>query len=119
MMPATDAFPDMTPADQRHTQTVIGDHFSDIDEDEQEDEATSRFLDMGVEGEAPPPIGGASVIRGMCDDTDTHMTADVAGLVVDTDDAFSATDPPRDSHARSYSSPRLLVASPPMAGRST
>ena len=26
MIPATDAFPDTTPADQRHTQTVIGDH---------------------------------------------------------------------------------------------
>ena len=51
----------MTPIDQRHTQTVIGDHFSDIDEDEQEDEATSRFLDMGVDGEAQPPTGGVTV----------------------------------------------------------
>ena len=42
----------MTPIDQRHTQAVIGDHFSDTHEDEQEDEATSRFLDMGVDGEA-------------------------------------------------------------------
>ena len=42
----------MNPIDQRHTQTVIGGHSSDIDEDEQEDEATSRFLDMGVDGEA-------------------------------------------------------------------
>ena len=45
MVSATDAFPDTTPADQRHTQTVIGDHFSDIDDDEQGDEATSQFLE--------------------------------------------------------------------------
>ena len=43
MLSATGAFPDMTPADQRHTQVVIGDHFSDIDEDEQEGEATSAL----------------------------------------------------------------------------
>ena len=54
MISATDAFPDTTPADQRHTQTVIGDHFSDIDEDEQEDEATSQSLDVGVDDEAQP-----------------------------------------------------------------
>jgi hypothetical protein len=42
----------MTPIDQRHSQTVIGSHFSDIDEDEKIDEATSRFLDMDVDGEA-------------------------------------------------------------------
>ena len=29
MLSATDAFPDMTPADQRHTPVVIGDQFSD------------------------------------------------------------------------------------------
>ena len=46
MLSATDAFPDMTPADQRHMQVVIGDHFSDIDEDEQEDEAASQSLDI-------------------------------------------------------------------------
>ena len=42
MLSATGAFPDMTPADQRHTPVVIGDHFSDIDEDNQEDEASAR-----------------------------------------------------------------------------
>ena len=42
MISATDALPDTTSADQRHMQTVIGDHFSDIDEDEQEDETTSQ-----------------------------------------------------------------------------
>ena len=56
MLSATDAFPDMTPADQRHTQVVIGDHFSDIDEDEQEDEATSQSLDVGADDEAPPRV---------------------------------------------------------------
>ena len=87
-------FSDTTPADQRHTQAVIGDHFSDIDDDEQGDDATSQFLDEDVDDKAQPPIGGVSVTRGTCDDTDTHMTADVAGLVADTDDALSATDPP-------------------------
>ena len=50
MLSATDAFPDSTPADQRHTQTVIGDHFSDIDDDDDEQggEATSQPLDEGV-----------------------------------------------------------------------
>ena len=77
MVSATDAFPDTTPADQRHTQTVIGDHFSDIDDDEQGDEATSQFLGEDVDDEAQPLIGGVSVACGTCDDTDTHMTADV------------------------------------------
>ena len=65
MISATDAFPDTTPADQRHTQTAIGDHFSDIDEDEQEDEATSQSLDVGVGDEAQPRTSGMSVTRGM------------------------------------------------------
>ena len=56
MVSATDAFPDTTPADQRHTQTVIGDHFSDIDEDEQEDETTFQSLDVGVGDEAQPVV---------------------------------------------------------------
>ena len=42
MLSATDAFPDTTPADQRHTQVVVGDHLSEIDEDEREDEVTSH-----------------------------------------------------------------------------
>ena len=63
MISATDAFPDTTPADQRHTQTVIGDHFSDIDEDEQEGEATSQSLDVGVDDEAtPPPVACRSPV---------------------------------------------------------
>ena len=53
--------------DRRHTQTVIGDHFSDIDEDEQEDEATSQFLDVGVDDEAQPRTNGVSATRGMGD----------------------------------------------------
>ena len=61
MLSATDAFPDMTPADQRHTQVVLGDHFSDIDEDEQEDEAASRSLDMGIDDEARPRTDDVSV----------------------------------------------------------
>ena len=119
MISATDAFPDTTPADQRHTQTAIGDHFSDIDEDEQGDDATSQPLDEGVGDEAQPLAGGASVTRGTCDDTDAHMTPDVADLVADTDDALSTTEPPRDSHAGSHSSPCLLVAPPHVLGRST
>ena len=54
MVSATDAFPDTTPADQRHTQAAIGDHFSDIDEDEQGGEATSQALDEGVDDETQP-----------------------------------------------------------------
>ena len=95
MLSATDAFPDSTPADQRHAQTVMGDHFSDIDEDEQgEDDAISRFLDVGADDEAPPRTDGVSVAHGICGDTDTCMTADVAAPIADTDDAFSAIDPP-------------------------
>ena len=102
MISATDAFPDTAPADQRHTQTVIGDHFSDIDEDEQEDEATSQSVDMGIDDEAQPRADDASVTNGMCDDTAAHMTADVAAPVVGTDGALSATDPHRDTRAGSY-----------------
>ena len=43
---------------------MIGNHFSDIDEDEQEDEATSQSLDMGIDGEAQPLSNGASVTHG-------------------------------------------------------
>jgi hypothetical protein len=49
MVSASDAFPDTTPASQRHTQTTIGDHFSDIDEDEQEDEYASRSSDADMD----------------------------------------------------------------------
>ena len=45
MLSATDAFPDMTPADQRHTPVVIGDHLPDIDEDDQEGEAAFQSSD--------------------------------------------------------------------------
>ena len=62
MLSATDAFPDMTPADQRHTPVVIGDRFSDIDEDEQEDEAASQSLDIDVGDEAHSRTDGASVL---------------------------------------------------------
>ena len=61
MLSEADAFPDTTPADQRHTQVVIGDHSSDINEDEQEDQATSQSLDMNTDGEARPRTDGASV----------------------------------------------------------
>ena len=117
---ATDhCFPDTTPADQRHTQVVVGDHFSDIDEDEREDEATSQSLDVGMDDEAPPRTDDASVTHGTCDDIAAHMTAEVAAPVVGTDGLFSATDPRRGTRAGSYSAPRLLMASPPMADRST
>ena len=109
MISATDAFPDTTPADQRHTQTVIGDHFSDIDEDEQGGETTSQSLDVGVGDEAQPRTSGMSVTRDMGDDTGAHGTADVAAPVVDTDVTLSATDPPRDPQ----SSRTLLVSPPP------
>ena len=120
MISATDAFPDTTPADQRHTQMVIGDHFSDIDEDEQEDEATSQSLDVGVDDEAQPRPDGVSVAHGMCDDTDAHMTSDVAAPVVDTDDAFSATDPPETLKPEATRLPASRWRPrPPMAGQST
>ena len=120
MLPATDAFPDSTPADQRHTQTVVGGHFSDIDEDEQEeDEATSRSLDVGADDEAPPRIDDVLVAHGICGDTDACMTADVAAPIIDADDEFSAIDPPRGAQAGRYSAPRLSMATPPMAGQST
>ena len=67
----------------------------------------------------PSPIGGVSVTRDMGDDTGAHGTADVAGLVADTDGALSATEPPRGSHAGSSSSPCLLVAPPHVLDRST
>ena len=118
MISATDALPDTTSADQRHMQTVIGDHFSDIDEDEQEDEATSQSLDVGVGDEAQPRTSGMSVTRDMGDDTGSRGTADVAAPVVDTDGTLSATDPSRDLQAGSRSSPRLSMAPPPVAGQS-
>ena len=119
MLPATDAFPDMTPAGLRHTQAVIGDHFSDIDEDEQEDEATSKSLDMGIDADAQPRTDGVSVIHGVCDDTVAQMTADVATPVVSTDDAFSDADPHRNARAGSCSASRLSTATPPTAGDTT
>ena len=119
MISATDAFPDTTPADQRHTQTAIGNHFSDIDEDEQEDENTSQSLDEDVDDETQPPIGGVSVTRGTCDDTGVRMTADTAAPGFDTDGTLSATDPRRDSRAGPYSPSRLSMAPPPVAGQPT
>ena len=111
MLSATDAFPDSTLADQRHTQAVIGDHSSDIDEDEQEeDEATSRSLDVGTDDEAPPHIDDVLVAHGICGDTDACMTADVAAPIIDADDAFSAIDPPP------RRSSRALLGSPPLDG---
>ena len=84
MLSATDAFPDTTPADQRHTQVVIGDHFSDIDEDEQEDEATSQSFIMGIDDETQTRTGDVSVTHGRCDDTTAHMTTNIAAPVVGT-----------------------------------
>ena len=119
MLTATDAFPDATPADQRHTQMVIGDHFSNIDEDEQEDGDTSQFLDVGVDDEAQPRTDCASVTRDVCDDTAAHMTVGVAAPIAGADGAFRATDPRRGTRAGSYSAPRLSMATPPMAGPPT
>ena len=51
--PVVDTDGALSATDQRHTQTVVGDHFSDIDEDEQEGEATSKkSFDVGVNDEA-------------------------------------------------------------------
>ena len=119
MLSATDAFPDMTPADLRHTQVVIGDHFSDIDEDEQEDEATPQSLDMGTDDGARTRTNDVPVIHGMCDDTVAQVTVDVATPVVSTDDALSVADPHRDTRAGSCSASRLSMATPPTAGQST
>ena len=102
-----------------HTQAVIWDHFSDIDEDEQEDEATSQSLDMGTDGSAQPRTDDVPVIHGMCDDTVARMTADVATPVVSTDDALSAADPHRNAPAGSCSASRLSTTTPPTAGQST
>ena len=112
MVSASDAFPDTTPAGQRHTQTAIGDRFSDIDEDEQEDEYASRSSDADMDDEDRPLIGDASVSRGTCDDTDVRIITDVTDLGADTDDVLNDTEPPRDSRAGNYSPPRLLVAPP-------
>ena len=94
MVSASDAFPDTTPASQRHTQTTIGDHFSDIDEDEQEDEHASRSSDEDMDDETRPLIGDASVSRGTCDDTDVRITTDVTDLGTDIGDALSDTETP-------------------------
>ena len=61
VLSATDACPDRTPADQRHTQMVIGGRFSDIDEDEPEGEVASQSSDMDVDNEAHSRAGGVSV----------------------------------------------------------
>ena len=110
MVSASDAFPDTTPASQRHTQTTIGDHFSDIDEDEQEDEHDSRSSDAGMDDEARPLIGDTSVSRGTYDDTDVRIATGVTDLGADADDVLSDTELPRDSRAGSSSPPRLLMA---------
>ena len=113
MLSATDAFPDTTPADQRHTQVVIGDRLSDIDEDEQEDEATSQSLDMSTDGEAQPRTDDVSVTHGVCDDTTAHVTAGVAAPVVGADGVLHAAGPHRGTRVGSYSAPRLSMATPP------
>ena len=110
MVSASDAFPDTTPASQRHTQTTIGDHFSDIDEDEQEDEYASRSSDAGMDDEARPLIGDTSVSRGTCGDTDVRIITDVTDLGADADDVLNDTGLPRDSRAGSHSPPRLSMA---------
>ena len=90
MLSATDAFPDMTPADQRHTPVVIGDHFSDIDEDDQESEAASQSSYIDLDDEAHSRTGDVSVAHDMCDDVAVDVTADVAAPIGDTDDTFGA-----------------------------
>ena len=119
MLSATDAFPDMTPADQRHTQVVIGDHFSNIDEDEQEDEAASQPLDMNVDNEAHSHTDDVSVAHGMCDGVAVDMAADDTAPVVDTGDMFGVADPHRGTRAGSCPASHLSMATPPTAGEST
>ena len=119
MLSAIDAFPDMTPADQRHTPVVIGDHFSDIDEDEPEDEIASQSSDIDVDNEAHSRAGDVSVARGMCDGVAVDMTADVTAPVVDTGDTFGAADPHRGTRAGGDSASQLSMATPPTAGDTT
>ena len=90
MLSETDAFPDMTPADQRHTPVVIGDHFSDIDEDDRESEAASQSSYIDFDDEANSRTGDASVAHAMCDVVAVEMTADVAAPIGDTGDTFGA-----------------------------
>ena len=68
MLSATDAFPDMTLADQRHTPVVGESHFSDIDEYDQEDEAASQSSDIDVDAEAYTRAADISVTHAMYDD---------------------------------------------------
>ena len=120
MLSATDAFPDRTPADQRHTQVVIRDHFSDIDDDDPKSEAASQSSDIGLDDEAHPRAGDVSVARDMCDGVAVDMTVDVtAPLVVDTGDTFGAADPHRGTRAGSCPASHLSMATPPTAGEST
>ena len=68
MLSATDAFPDMTPADQRHTPVVGESHFSDIDEDDQEDDAASQSSGIDADDKAHSRAADASVAHDMYDD---------------------------------------------------
>ena len=90
---------------------MVGDHFSDIDEDEHEDEATSQSLDMGIDDGAQPRTDDVPVIHGACDDAVAQMAADVATPVVSTDDALSAASPHRDPRAGRCSASRLALDS--------
>ena len=120
MLSATDAFPDMTPADQRHMQAVIGDHFSDIDEDEQEDEATSQSLDTEVGNEAHSRTDDDSVAHAMGDDVAVDMTTDVAAPAGDADGTFGSAHPHRGTRAGSCSASHLsTMATPPTDGDTT
>ena len=68
MLSATDAFPDTTPADQRHTPVVGESHFSDIDEDEQEDDAASQSSGIDVHDGAHARAADVSVAHAIHDD---------------------------------------------------
>ena len=91
VLSATDALPDMTPADQRHTPVVIGDRFSDIDEDDQEDEAAaSQSSDIDAEDETHARAADVSVPHAVYEDVAVDITADVAAPIADIDGTFGA-----------------------------
>jgi len=74
MLSATDAFLDTTPADQRHTPVVGESHFSDIDEDDQEDETASQSSDIDVDDEAHTRSADVSVAHDTYDDVTIGTT---------------------------------------------
>ena len=110
----------MTPADQRHTTMVIRDHFSDIDEDDQESEAASQSPDVGLGDEAHPRTDDASVTHDMRDDAavDTTTVA-VAAPIADTGATFGAADPHRGTRAGGDLVSHLSMTAPPTAGDAT